>query len=191
MEEFEIKFLEVDVPELERKLVSIGAEKVGEYNYMRVLMDYPDFRLNESHSWIRLRTDGTQSTLTYKQVIGSKSDDGSIPDDGMKEIEVIVEDYNKTFEIFKAIGFVVKREEHNRRISYRKGMVVFDIDFWPQIPPYVEIESDSLVNAQNAALELGFDPKDGLICSAKKVYKRYGIDKDEYSYVSFDKMVKK
>src|SRR5258708_1220040 len=104
MEEFEIKFLEVNVPELEKKLLQIGAKKVAEYNYIRVLMDYPDYRMNKADSWVRLRTDGKESTLTYKQRLGAKSEDGSIPDEGMKEIEVAVSDYEKTFEIFKAIG---------------------------------------------------------------------------------------
>ncbi len=191
MEEFEIKFLEVDVPELEKKLLDVGAKRIAEYNYIRVLLDFADFRLNAEHSWVRLRTDGAETTLTYKQRLGIKSNDGSVADDGMKEIEVGVSDYDKTFELLKALGFVVKREERNNRIRYQKREAVFDIDFWPQIPPYVEIESTSLKAAQNAAKELGFDPKDGLVCSAKQVYQRYGIDKDEYSYVSFDKMVKK
>ena len=88
MEEFEIKFLEVDVPKLEKKLLSIGAEKINEYDYVRVLMDYPDFRLDKEHSWIRLRTNGEETTLTFKERIGVKANDGSVPDEGMKEIEV-------------------------------------------------------------------------------------------------------
>src|SRR3989344_6440323 len=129
MEEFEIKFLEVDVPSLEKKLLEIGAEKTGEYDYGRVLMDYPDMRMNSLNSWVRLRTDGKETTLTYKQRLGAKSDDGSIPDEGMKEIEVVVDNYEKTFELLKAIGLVVKREEKNKRIRYQKNDTVFDIDF--------------------------------------------------------------
>ena len=191
MEEFEIKFLEINVPELEKKLLEIGAKKVAEYDYHRILLDYPDLRLNQKNSWLRLRTDDTETTLTYKERIGVKSNDGSVADDGMKETEIIVDSYDKTYEIFKSIGFIVKVEERNKRIRYQKGDVVFDIDFWPGIPTYIEIESISMEQAQSAAKELGFDPKDGLVCSAKQVYKRYGIDKDEYSYSSFDKMIKK
>lgn len=191
MEEFEIKFLEVDVPKLEKKLLQLGAKKVDEYNYVRVLFDYPDFRLNEKHSWLRLRTDGKETTLTFKERIGVKSNDGSVADDGMKEVEVIVDDYEKTYELLKSIGLMVKIEERNKRIRYQKGEIVFDIDFWPQLPPYVEIESDSIEAVKNVATELGFNPKDGLVCSAKQVYRKYGIDKDEYSYISFEKMIKK
>jgi|SRR3989344_1938362 len=191
MEEFEIKFLEVDVPKLEKKLVTVGAEKVAEYDYIRVLLDYPDFRLNEKNSWIRLRTDGKETTLTYKERIGVKANDGSAQDDGMKEIEVGVESYEKTFELLKAVGLVVKREERNKRIRYTKRDVVFDIDFWPMIPPYLEIESTSLQKAEEAGRELGFDPKDSFVFSAKQAYGKYGINKDEYSLISFEKQIKK
>ena len=171
--------------------MSIGAAKIDSYNYSRALFDYPDFRLNENNAWVRLRTDGKESTLTFKQRLGVKSNDASISDEGMTEIEVTVDDYEKTYQLLKAMGLVIKREEKNKRIRYKKGDAVFDIDFWPQIPPYLEIESTSLEMAQSAAHELGFDSKDGLVCSAKQVYKKYGIDKDEYSHISFEAMIKK
>lgn len=189
MEEFEIKFLEVNVLELEKKLLEVGAKKVGEYDYTRMLLDYPDGHMGDAHSWIRLRTDGKESTLTYKQRLGVKSDDSS--DEGMKEIEVTVDDYEKTFGILKAMGMVVKRKEGNKRIRYQKGDAVFDIDFWPFIPPYVEVESTSLQKAKEAAMELGFDSKAGIIGTAGAVYKKYGFDKDEYSSISFEGMIKK
>src|SRR5450432_1264517 len=111
MEEFELKFLEVDVPELEKKLIKIGAKKVGEYDYSRALFDYPDFRMNKEAAWVRLRTDGKETTLTYKKSIKERPNDMSSPDVGMKEIEVVVSDYQKTYELLKSTGLVVKREE--------------------------------------------------------------------------------
>jgi len=191
MEEFEIKFLEVNVPELEEKLKAIGAEKVGEYNYRRMVFDYPDFRLDKNHGWIRVRTDGSETTLTYKERVGVKSHDAGIPDEGMKEVEVLVNSYENVCAILKSIGLVIKQEAMNRRIRYKKDDVEFDIDFWAQLPPYVEIESVSMQKVKNAARELGFKPEDGLVCSVKQVYKKYGINLDDYSFISPEKMVKK
>lgn len=191
MEEFEIKFLEVDVPELEKKLVSIGALKVGEFDYRRMLLDYPDFRLDANHSWLRLRTNGQETTLAFKERIKNPDDKEGTKDLGMKEVEIIVDDYPRTYELMKALGFVIKREEENKRIRYQKNDVVFDIDIWPQIPPYLEIESSSLQRTEEAGLELGFDPKDALICSASKIYKKYGFDLNDYTSMTFDAFVKK
>lgn len=191
MEEFEIKFLEVDVIELEKKLLEIGAKKVGEYDYTRVNFDYPDFSLRKIHAWIRLRTDGKETTLSYKQNLRSKIVGKDKENIGCKEIEVVVDDYNKTFELLKVMGFIVNVEEKNKRIRYAKDDVAYDIDFWPFIPPYVEIESTSHEKAYNAAKELGFNPKDGLIGSAGTVYKKYGYDLDDFSSVTFGGMIKK
>jgi adenylate cyclase class 2 len=188
MEEFEIKFLEVDIPELEKKLISIGAKKVGEYDYMRALLDYPDFSLNKNHSWLRLRTNGEETTLAYKQNVNALE---NTTHQGVKEIEVVVDNYAKTQDLLKSLGFVVKREEKNKRIRYTKGSVVFDIDSWPLIPPFVEIEANSFAESESAAKELGFNPKDGVVCSAGKVYEKYGLNTKDYSLISFEKMVKK
>jgi len=191
MEEFEIKFLEVNVPELEKKLLSIGAKKVGEYDYTRVIIDYSDFSLHENHGWIRLRTDGKETTLTYKQAIMGESGDQFLGHIGMKEIEIGVEDYMKTLQLLKAIGLIVKMESKNRRIRYEKEDIVFDIDLWPQIPTYLEIESNSYEKVKNAAQELGFNPDDGIIGTAGTVYKKYGINIDDYSSITFEGMIKK
>lgn len=191
MEEFEIKFLEVDVPKLEKKLTTIGAKKVGEYNYYRTNFDCPDFGMDKMHAWVRLRTDGAETTLTYKENIKKKLENGSEENIGAKEIEVVVGDYNKTYELLKAIGLVVKVEEKNKRTRYQKGDVVYDIDSWPFIPPYLEIESSSHDKTREAAKELGFNPKDGIIGSAGTIYKKYGFNTREYSSITFEGMVKK
>ncbi len=188
MEEFEIKFLEVDVPELEKKLLEIGAVKTGEYDYSRALFDYSDTRLNKNHSWVRLRTDGNHTTLTFKSS-GKFDKDNS--DVAMQEIETTVDSYDKTSEILKNIGLEIMREEKNKRVRYKKGKVVFDIDLWPQIPPYIEIEAESFEEARKAAAELGFDPTKGLNCTPAKVYADYGINVHDYSLITFDKMIKK
>ena len=192
MEEFEIKFLEVDVPKLEKKLLGIGASKVGEYDYLRANFDYPDLSMKNRHGWVRLRTDGTETTLTYKESIREKLKDGTEKILSVKEIEVVVDDYKKIYELLKAIGLVVKVEEKNRRTRYQKGDVVFDIDSWPFIPTYLEIESSSYEKVKASAAELDFDPEKGLIGSAGTVYKKYGYDDlDKYSSITFEGMIKK
>ena len=184
MEEFEIKFLEIDVPELENKLVGIGAKKLWDFKQKSALFDYEDFRLDKNHSWIKLRTNGEIATLSYKQRIGVKSNDGSIPDDGMKEVEVVVDNFEKTLELFKSIGFIIKREMENRRIKYQKGDLIFDIDFWPMIPPYVEIESTSMEKVREVAKELNFDPEKGFVCSPDQIYMKYGFNLKGYISVT-------
>lgn len=191
MEEFEMKFLEVDVAKLEEKLISIGAVKVAEYNYIRTVFDATENSTSSADGWVRVRTDGKETTLTYKRSIQEKAEDGSIKNIGMTEIEVEVNDYEKACELVRAIGLFENKTEKNKRIRYVKGDIVFDIDFWPFIPVYLEIESDSYEKVRNAAWELDFDPEIGVIGTAGSVYEKYGIHINEYSSVTFEGMIKK
>ncbi|MEI6660089.1 MAG: CYTH domain-containing protein [bacterium] len=184
MEEFEVTYLEVDVPTIENNLVNIGATRMGDYHFRRALFDYPDLRLNAKDSWVRLRTDGSKTTLAYKET----NKEGR---DGVKEIEVVVDSYEKTYDLFLAMGFIIKREEENKRTKYVKGGTVFDIDSWPKMPTYLEIESASIEMARMAGEEIGLRPEDGLILGPKDGYMKYGIDLDEYSVITFDKFIKK
>ncbi|HTE48728.1 MAG TPA: hypothetical protein VK675_02385 [Candidatus Paceibacterota bacterium] len=109
----------------------------------------------------------------------------------MKEIEVIVDSYEQTLKLLTSIGLIMKREEKNKRIRYVKGDIVFDIDSWPFIPIYLEIESSSHKKSGQAARELGLNPSDGLICSSGAVYRKYGFNVDDYSSITFERMIKK
>jgi adenylate cyclase class 2 len=192
MEEIEIKILNIHPQELEQKLQSIGAERTNEFFYRVRAFDFPGLPLaNERHAWVRLRTDGEETELSYKQRLGVTSHDGSIPDEGMEEIEVKVSDFEHTALILSRIGMVEKFYQEKKRIRYRKGDIEYDIDTWPLIPPYLEIEGRSMEAIEEAAQELGFDPKEAKVCSATQVFKIYGINDIEYSHIGFDKTIKR
>lgn len=192
MQEIEIKFLDINVEELEEKLRSIGAVRTKDFFYKNRSFDFPGFPLSrEKHAWVRLRSDGAETTLGYKQRLGSGSDDGSVRDEGMEEIEVVVDDFEKTTLILQRIGMVQKFHQEKKRIRYQKGDIVYDIDFWPLIPPLVEIEGLSMEVVEGAARELGFDPAVAKVCSATQVFKHYGIRDLDYEYFGFDKQTKR
>jgi adenylate cyclase class 2 len=189
MEEKEIKFLDVDVESLKKQLLEIGATKQGEYFYKRTVFDYPDWRLNSGGAWLRLRTDGTVTTLTYKKRLGMKSSD-SLMDDGMHEIETIVEDYQKTYDILLAIGMVIKREQENKRTRYVRGDVEFDIDTHPFIPTYLEIEGKEWGSVEQACNDLSLTFSEGLRTSTMQIYETHGINEDDYKRIAFSGLEK-
>ncbi len=60
-----------------------------------------------------------------------------------------------------------------------------EIDQWPMIPPYLEIESDSREHVVAAAQQLGY-PEEALTGeNTLKVYARYGIDLAAISQLRF------
>ncbi|MDP2705639.1 MAG: class IV adenylate cyclase, partial [bacterium] len=165
------------------------AQKTGDYFYKRRVFDYPDWRLDNDHSWLRLRTDGKKTTLTFKKRIGPKKDGGN--DDGMEEIEIEVDDFEKTAVLIMKLGFVEKHYVENKRTRWEKDGVEFDIDFWPNIPPYLEIEAQTWEKLDEATGWLGLNSAERKIFSTNQVYKIYGINVKDYPVMTFETKIEK
>jgi len=191
MEEIEVKFLNIDPKETEKKLKEAGAEKVFDKVYRRKVFDYPDLRLNDRGAYLRLRDEGDKITLTFKQRLGVKSHDGKTNDEGMEEIKIKVSDFEKTAELLTKMGLKEKFYEENRRIRHQLDDIEFDIDFWPLLDPYLEIEAPSWEKIDEAIKLLKLDPKDKKIFSTYQVYQLKGIDENDYQILTFEKTVKK
>jgi adenylate cyclase class 2 len=191
MQEFEAVFLDIDTDEIQSKLNKIEAKKVGEYFYRRYVFDYPDFRLNEEGAWLRLIDEGDKVRLGFKKRLGATSHDGSTSDTGMEEVEVEVSDFERTAILIRKLGFIDKFYQENKRIRWVKGEVEFDIDTWPRLNPYLEIESKNWDMVDKAITQLGLDPKDKKIFSNFQIYKLKGIDLMEYSHITFDGLTKR
>jgi len=191
MEEIEVKFLNISPKEIEKKLKEAGAEKVFDKVYRRKVFDYPDLRLNDRGAYLRLRDEGDKITLTFKQRLGVKSHDGKTNDEGMEEIEIKVSDFEKTAELLTKMGLKEKFYEENRRIRHQLGDIEFDIDFWPLLDPYLEIEAPSWEKIDEAIKLLKLDPKDKKIFSTYQVYQLKGIDENDYQILTFEKTIKK
>lgn len=191
MEEIEVKFLQVNKEELEEKLKALGAQKAGDYFYRRRVFDYPDYRLNSAGAWLRLRDEGDKVTMSFKQRLGMTSHDGSSNDGGMQEIEVVVSDFDKTAELILALGFIEKFYQENKRTRWVKDGVEFDIDTWPELEPYLEIEAPSWKKVDEAIAMLGFNPEEKKVFSTHQIYKLQGINELDYQRIAFDGLVKK
>ncbi len=192
MEEIEVKFLNINILEIEEKLKTIGASKVKEFFYRRRVFDYPDWRLDKAAAWLRLRDEGEQITLAFKQRQGADQHDGTGNDTGMEEIEIIVSDFDKTAEMLLKLGFVEKHYAENKRIRWQKDGVEFDLDIYPELEPYLEIEADSWEKIDQAIGWLELNPEDKRIFSANQIYKLKGIDLAEYQRLTFKEgLVKK
>lgn len=191
MEEFEAKFLNVDIEALEKRLVEIGATKVGEFFYKRQVMDYPDLRMDSSGAWLRVRDEGDRVTLGYKRRLGMDKHDGSTSDTGMEEIEVTVSDFDKTRELLHKVGLIDKFYQENKRIRWEKDGVEFDIDSWPKLNPYLEIEADSWEKVDQAIGWLGLDPADKKVFSTNQIYNAEGIRELDYVKMGFDEFIER
>lgn len=189
MEEIEVKFLNINKEEVESHLLAYGAEKIGEYFYRRSVFDYPDLSLDKEGAWVRLRDEGDKSMLAFKQRLGMEGNSGN--DTGMYERETEVQDFNATADILRKIGLTEKFYQENKRTRYVFGNIEFDIDEWPLLPPYLEIEAKSWDDINTAIMLLGFNKEDAKKFSTTQIYELAGIDDKEYQIMTFDKQVKK
>lgn len=191
MEEIEVKFLDIDPGRIQDKLRKIGATKVGEYFYRRRVFDYPDWRLDKAASWLRLRDEGDRITLSFKKRVGADAHDGTTNDTGMEEIEIEVNDFDRTAELILGLGFIEKHYAENKRTRWVKDTVEFDIDTYPELEPYLEIEASTWEQIDRAMKQLGLNAADKRVFSANQVYALKGIEVKEYTRLAFDGLVKR
>lgn len=164
--EYEVRVLEINKEKLIKKLEELGAEFKGDNEQKRYVYDIIP---KEDGKWIRLRTNGKITTLAYKNVVKTTID-------GTKELEVEVSDFEKTNELLDYIGIKSKGYQENRRIQYILNGVEIDIDSWPMIPPYVEIEGKNEEEVVRILELLDLQNEKVTSLDVESIYKSYGID---------------
>ncbi|OHA16462.1 MAG: hypothetical protein A3C79_02470 [Candidatus Taylorbacteria bacterium RIFCSPHIGHO2_02_FULL_45_28] len=187
--EFEVKILNIDAAKIEEKLKKLGAVKEGDYLYRSCAFDYPGFTLDKQAAWVRVRDEGNKVMMAYKRRLGVKSNKGD--DDGTEEVEVEVSDFETTKHFLMKIGMIVKFEQEKKRTRWKKGDVEFDLDTWPKLKTYLEIESASDKKVYEAMSWLGIDKKGAFLCSTTQIYEMNGIRDKDYISMTFDEWVKR
>lgn len=165
--EYEARFLEINKNQILERLYKIGAKEVG--NWLQIRKTY-DLITPNPNSWIRLRTNGKKTTLTVKEI-------GSAKVDGTKEAEIVVEDFAETDLILSKIGLKARNYQENRRQQFIYNGVEIDIDSWPLIPTYLEIEGESEDQIKETCNALGLDYAKATSMDVTDIYNKvYGID---------------
>lgn len=173
--EYEVRVLEINKEELEQKLEKFGATKLGEYLQKRKVYD-----LNPAvkGKWIRLRSNGKKTTLAYKDIVSDNID-------GTKEIEFEVPDFEQANLFLEKIGFQSRNYQENKRVQYLWGEVEIDIDTWPLIPTYVEIEGKEEESVIKAISLLQLDSSKVTSKNVEEVYRHYNIELNEIKELRF------
>lgn len=177
--EYEVKILDIDVDEIKKKLEDIGAKKITEKLMRRYVYDIEmDEKRKDCSKWIRLRNNGNETTLTLKEIYNDNID-------GTKEIEFEVGDFEKTHQFIESIGFPHTAYQENKRVSYILDGVEIEIDSWPMIPTYLEIEGKTEKDVERVVKLLGFDVSQTTTISVRKVYQKYGIEIHDFKELKF------
>jgi adenylate cyclase class 2 len=150
--EIEAKFLDVNHDAVRRKLKEAGALCEQPMRLMRrVTFDSPVMK--QKGGWIRVRDEGHRVTMTYKQV-------DKLEVDGVQEIEVTVSDFDGTVAIMRESGLGGNSFQESKRETWRIDDVEIELDEWPWLKPYIELEGASEEALHDVAAKLGLKWKD-------------------------------
>ncbi|WP_327662791.1 MULTISPECIES: CYTH domain-containing protein [unclassified Streptomyces] len=175
--EYEAKALDVDPAKIARLIVEAGGVQQSEPRLMRRYV-YDTIPAVPGR-WVRLRDTGSGVTLCVKQIATDAVD-------GTHETEVTVDSFEEASALLGLVGLTPRSYQENRRTSYTLGAVRLEVDEWPRIPPYLEIEADDEAQVWDTATALGIDRNSLTSINTTKVYALYGIDLDSIADLRFE-----
>ena len=180
--EIEAKFLEIDKDELIKKLLELGAEDKGEELITQQVFHDPEKKWYAKKKFCRIRTTGKGIFFTYKHVQANTAT-------GTVEIEFPLSDPEKMKTFLEHMGLVMDRNDEKRRHKFMLGEVIVDIDTWPTIPTYVELEGPTEEAIKDVANKLGFDWSKAVFGTADTVIREvYKLDLSKVRLFTFQKI---
>lgn len=180
MDEIEMHFLDVDVAVVETKLKELGAVRESEETLEEWIYKKPEWKNVNGRLRIRRKSmKSEECKVAYKEFTQDVAD-------GNLEIEFKMEHFKEAVLFVEKMGLPLSRHQQKKRIHYSIDNMEVDIDFWPLIPPYVEIEGPSREAVEALAVKLGFDPAKASGLDNFYIYKDvYGINVDEIKELVF------
>ncbi len=174
--ELEVKILDVNIEGIKLILEKLQAS----YKWSKMMKRYV-YNFNPIRQWsrVRLRDNWNQTTLTIKEISSDNID-------WTKELEIVVDSFEKTHEILKKLWYKEKAYQENRRTSYDLMWVNIEIDERPMIPPYIEIEWNSTQEIEDIVSKLGYSMNQITAINTNKIYLKYWIDIETISFLSFE-----
>ncbi|MFB7633661.1 class IV adenylate cyclase [Streptomyces sp. NPDC056149] len=128
--------------------------------------------------WVRLRDSDGAVTLCVKTISLDEID-------GTRETETTVGSFEDTHALLGLMGLTHRGYQENRRSSWLLDGVRLEIDTWPRIPPYLEIEGDTEEQVWATADRLSLTRDELTSENTTKVFARYGIDLDSINELRF------
>jgi adenylate cyclase class 2 len=181
--EIEVRFLEIDANALKNRLRELGAEDFGEDMFEEIIAYKNAEWLGYKRKFVRLRKTKNEISLTYKH-----QEKDTI--DGTEEIEFRVDDFENAELFLKRIGFdFFMRKQQKKRHTFKLNGVTADIDTWPKVPTYVELEGESEQALKDAAQKLNLDWAKAIFENPRMIIEKYyGIPVAKLTSFTFDKI---
>ncbi|NJL97018.1 CYTH domain-containing protein [Candidatus Gracilibacteria bacterium] len=177
--EYEIKFLQYPDNVIQTIQELGGTQIFPKTLFKRVMFDTEEMKTKRA--WLRLRDEGKKITCTYKQVVA----DGTI--EGVKEIEVVVDNFDEQKELLEQVGLRSRNYQENYREEWELNGVKIDMDTWPIVGTYIEVEGNSEEEVRKVCSMLDLPYEDGIFDTTDVIYKQTtGVDMLTLDTLAFD-----
>ena len=139
MHEIETKILEIDPKIIADKLNITGAEKIQEVELVVDWFSMAGISKDNNPWFLRIRSYSTgKIEVTWKaksEILGVARKH--------KEINIIVDSHEQMKNLFEEIGLISYAHQEKKRTSWKLGEIQFDLDTYPGMQSYLEIEAGS------------------------------------------------
>lgn len=170
MREVEVKILDINIRKVERKIKNLGGILVHKnILYKELYFEKPEKDVKFSST--RIRTEGSKVYWTMKFKKGNNTRFLT-----REELEIQVSDFETALRMMKEIGLRPLGLREKYRKKYKVGNISIELDQYPKIPPYMEIEGKNQKNVEAFLHKLGFDLKYTVRNSATEIIKQYGVN---------------
>ena len=151
--EIELPVYGVDPEEVRKRIIGMGAKLLGRHQFRRFNFQIKEPLKGSSNEyytkWIRVRTDGSKSTITLKEQKGRSIE-------GRLEYEVEVSDFEKAAGIVhRLIPDASVDYFENYREEYSLGEFTIELDKFPMLEYSMEIEGPSKGAVESLYAKMG------------------------------------
>jgi adenylate cyclase class 2 len=150
MLEIERKILNINLEEITQKLINLGASKNFSSKINTFYFDYPDLRFKNQDQLLRVRQIGEKVEVCFKF---DRSNKGNTRTYKEKEFLSDANQLDDIIDFFTSLGFVQSFFFEKHRTEYIVNnteidgtyiqQAKFELDTYPHLDPFLEIESDS------------------------------------------------
>jgi len=170
--EIEQRFINIDTVKFRQKLKQVGAELINPNRIMPLMVfNHPK---NKKDSYIRIRDEGKQITLTSKT---------NLKDKYVTEYEVEIDNFEQGVKILNSLGCKKRYYvEKTRETWLLPGCKEIVIDSYPGLKEYIEVDchNEKSLNEAIKKLDLEVLPDNTDLGVNKMYYDKYGIPMNIY-----------
>ena len=163
---------------IEENINNIDISKLEDRKMLKIIEDTG----NRFFKWIRLRQDGEKVEITIKYIYSNKA---NYQIDDVKEVEINTDNFEVANKLIEEMGYYRKKLAEKKRDSYSYQSMDIEIDEWPLLEPYIEIEGNNIDKIYELANLLGYSKEQTRVMNTEDVYLEKGIDISKYEEMTF------